>query len=281
MQSGTKRNRDVKRLAKSKNEQLEAKIDGLVSLLTSTAGLPVNPANSGTSGVFTNAPVIPGITVFETPRANVPMPIPFRPSNESIQATTISAAASLQTLDASPLENEQELLDEFMTIRLVHLPFMYIPLQTSAADMRATRPFLWLCIRAVSTRSTLQQSILYSHIRRILGQSMVSDLERSIEELLGLLVCIAWLVLCQLNNESSDIAALTAHRGNLQVHRRPFLTLFTQLATSIVFDLGLNLKPPSGPDERANYRFHRPWVSGSRTMEERRAVLSLYFLSST
>ncbi|KAH8652962.1 hypothetical protein BGZ61DRAFT_435428, partial [Ilyonectria robusta] len=257
VQSGTKRNRDATRLSKSRNEQLEAKIDSLVSLLTSTAGSPVNPANAGTSVVSGNAPVVPGMPVLKTRRANVPMPIPFRPSNESTQASTTSTAASLQTLDDSPVEDEQELLDEFMALRLVHMPFMYIPPQTSTADMRATRPFLWLCIHAVSTRSTLQQSKLYSHIRRILGQSMVSDLERSIEELLGLLICIAW-----------------------SVHRRPFLTLFTQLAISIVFDLGLNLKPPSGPDERANYRFHKPWVSGGRTMEERRGVLGLYFLSS-
>ncbi|KAH8658926.1 hypothetical protein BGZ61DRAFT_370992, partial [Ilyonectria robusta] len=51
-------------------------------------------------------------------------------------------------------------------------------------------PFLWLCIYTVSIQSTLQQSKLYSHIQRILGQSIVSDLERSIEELLGLLICI-------------------------------------------------------------------------------------------
>ncbi|KAH7146766.1 hypothetical protein B0J13DRAFT_317502 [Dactylonectria estremocensis] len=260
VQPGTKRKRDMTRSATSKNKQLEAKIDGLVSLLTSTAGSPVNPANSGTSADPTNAPVIQGIPELETQHVNVPMPIPFRPINESIQASTTSTAASLQTLDGSPVENEQELLHEFMALRLVHLPFMYIPSQTSAADMRTTRPFLWLCIRAVSTRPTLQQSKLYSYIRSIVGLSMVSNLERSIEGLLGLLVCIAW--------------------GNLQVHRRPFLTLFTQLAISIVFNLGLNVRPPSGLDERANYRFHKPWVSGSRTMEERRAVLGVYLLSS-
>ncbi|KAI5458755.1 hypothetical protein BGZ63DRAFT_51961 [Mariannaea sp. PMI_226] len=240
VQSGTKRKREVTKTSTSRNEQLEAKIDGLVSLLKSSTGSPA---------------------AVETQRVNGLIPVSFRsPAVETHRSCVMSTAASLQSLDEAPPMNEQEILHEFMALRLIHLPFIHIPSHTSAADMRATKPFLWLCIRAISTRSTLQQTKLYSQIRTILGQSMVSELERSTEQLLGLLVCIAW--------------------GNLQVHQRPFLTLFTQLSISIVFDLGLNVKPPTGPDEKANYRFHKPWISGRRTMEERRAVLGLYFLSS-
>lgn len=69
-------------------------------------------------------------------------------------------------------------------------------------------------------------------------------------------------------------------RGNFQVKRRPFLTLFIQLATTIIFDLGLNKAPPITTEGGSELRFHQPWALNDRTSEERRAVVACYFLSS-
>ncbi|KAF4422623.1 Heterokaryon incompatibility protein 6 [Colletotrichum fructicola] len=89
---------------------------------------------------------------------------------------------------------------------------------------------------------------------------MVLNLERSLELLQGLLICIAW--------------------GNFQVHQRPFLTLFTQLANTVVFDMGLNQPPQTIPEAMLRLTIHRPWLSATHTVEEQRAVIACYYLSS-
>ncbi len=93
------------------------------------------------------------------------------------------AAAAGRTLSADkdtigPSSQEaQEYLRDFRCRRLPHFPFMYIPFRTSADELRSARPFLWLCIMAVSTRSTSKQAELYEEIRNIIAQMMVVELE--------------------------------------------------------------------------------------------------------
>ncbi|WYZ36446.1 hypothetical protein EsH8_XIV_000046 [Colletotrichum jinshuiense] len=126
--------------------------------------------------------------------------------------------------------------------------------------MRLEKPFLWLCLLSVSQSHTLPQATLNDKIRSIVAQRMVLNLERNLELLQGLLICIAW--------------------GNFQVYQRPFLTLFIQLANTIAFDLGLNQPPQVIPVAMLRLTIHRPWVSATRTLEEQRAVIACYYLSS-
>lgn len=86
----------------------------------------------------------------------------------------------------------QEILRDFCTLKQAHLPFLTLDPESSAATLRDEKPFLWLCIVAVSVKSTLKQQHLYGEIRSIIANSMVVQLERSVELLQGLLVCIAW-----------------------------------------------------------------------------------------
>ncbi len=60
---------------------------------------------------------------------------------------------------------------------------------------------------------------------------------------------------------------------------RPFLTLFTQLAVSLVFDLGLN-KAPKELKTIPKYQFSDFETSSTRTSEELRAVLGCYLMSA-
>jgi hypothetical protein len=62
------------------------------------------------------------------------------------------------------------------------------------------------------------------------------------------------------------------------------LCTYIQLAISIVFDLGLHKSPPdeSRPACDESRPIHNPWMaSKTRTMNERRAVLSCFLLSSS
>ncbi|KAL3293085.1 het domain protein, partial [Colletotrichum asianum] len=141
-----------------------------------------------------------------------------------------------------------------------HLPFLSFPCIQSPSSLRQERPFLWLCIVAVSQAHTLPQAVLNDKIRSVVAQRIVLNLERSLELPQGLLICIAW--------------------GNFQVHQRPFLTLFTQLANIVVFDLGLNQPPQTIPEAMLWLTIYRPWISATRTVEEQRAVVACYYLSS-
>jgi len=67
------------------------------------------------------------------------------------------------------------------------------------------------------------------------------------------------------------------------VHDKPFLSVLTQLAISLVFDLGLNKRPFRDPDVMFNFKPNgcpKPSPSTVRTMEERRAVLGCFLITS-
>ncbi|KAH8894144.1 hypothetical protein GQ53DRAFT_89871 [Thozetella sp. PMI_491] len=231
-------------------DHLEAKIDGLVSLLTSNRGGPLHVTG------LDRIPLAEG-------RGSEPHAIEGlnRPAGSVPQLADADADATALVREMlSSLEQEEEVLVGFRTHYLVQFPFIYIPLDTTVDELRSSRPFLWLCIVAVSARSAPKQADLYAAIRRAVAQTMVVDLERSIDQLLGLLVCISW--------------------GNLQASGRPFFSTFIQLAMSTVFDLGLNKTPPENPEAVSSKRVFKVWTSHTRSMEERRAVLGCYFMSS-
>ncbi|MCJ1386882.1 hypothetical protein MMC17_010010 [Xylographa soralifera] len=89
---------------------------------------------------------------------------------------------------------------------------------------------------------------------------MVLQSAKNIDLLLGLLTFIGW--------------------ANYQVHTKPFLAIFTQLAISLVFDLGLNKFVPKDMQVMpcVNQKYLKPVTP--RTMEERRAVLGCFLITS-
>jgi hypothetical protein len=113
-----------------------------------------------------------------------------RPSEPPLLPGSYKERSSAATLTF--VLDGQELLRDFCTLKQVHLPFLTLDQESSAATLRDVKPFLWLCIVAVSVKSTLKQQQLYGEIRSIIASSMVAELERSLELLQGLLVCIAW-----------------------------------------------------------------------------------------
>ncbi|KAL9094342.1 MAG: hypothetical protein Q9165_003483 [Trypethelium subeluteriae] len=113
---------------------------------------------------------------------------------------------------------------------------------------------------AVGSKSTSQQQILGAKIRQTIAQEVVIQSEKSIDLLLGLLVFMSW--------------------AHYQAHSKPFLAVFAQLAMSLVFELGLN-KPVPGEAQVApcvKEKYLKPPTP--RTMEERRAVLGCFFVTS-
>lgn len=270
----TVRRRNPRKPAVSKTTRLEKKLDDLVSLIksgaqsgivsTSHATTPVDD-DSTPSGVETN---ISGHDRSErilvssnsneycrhTLQALTPATDDYLDNSYSLPSSIFHEISG----EPSPVEAE-EYLTHFQTHKSKFLPFVNIPSTINAKQLRQEQPFLWFCIMAVSSQSTAQQQLWGSKIRQTVAQQMVVQSVRNVDLLLGLLTFLGW--------------------ANYHISTGPFLALFAQLTISLVFDLGLNKPVPKdilpGPCEDKYPRRSTP-----RTMEERRAVLGCFLVTS-
>ncbi|KAM0718495.1 hypothetical protein Q7P37_005565 [Cladosporium fusiforme] len=159
----------------------------------------------------------------------------------------------------------------FNTRMLKFFPYVYIPPSKSIQHLRATRPFLVLCMAAVSTRPLNWQREIFAGVRDMLAQRLIKTSEPSIDLLLGLLTVLGWLS-C-LPPPSVDNIKLTA-------------SVFARLAASVVSDLGLNQSMQNDPPHlRCFHMFHTHHCTKSNqvepTIEECRAVLAWFVMSSS
>lgn len=60
--------------------------------------------------------------------------------------------------------------------------------------LRKERPFLWLCVMAVSSTDVARQNALGRAVREIAAREIMVEGERRIDLLLGLLCFIGWCV---------------------------------------------------------------------------------------
>ncbi|KAJ5491200.1 phosphoketolase 1 [Penicillium diatomitis] len=230
------RNNPIARL-----DQLEGKLDSIVSILGSNASL-----GAQSPAVGTPSPPIPSFGTSRSRDASV-VPVPY-PTG---------------TLTAYELAPEQY-LNYFSTHCLKYFPIIHLPPDTDAQQLRQTRPFLWICIVAAASQSSHHKMALGEKIKQEVTRRMFLDNHPSIkiDLLLGLLIFLAWGHNQILNSNPAQLAR------------------FTQLATTMVFDLRLN-KPPQ---EESNMLpvSQRPFAANGQphSLEERRAVLGCFVLSS-
>lgn len=240
------RNNPIARIA-----QLEGKLDGLVSML-GAGQVPTtpNPSNHVISPLpcsYSSTPSISLGTSAAFPASAAPPP----------SATTASEPSS---------EEAEEHLTNFRTNLLKYFPILHYT--GDAQCLRQERPFLFLCIMAASSQSTETKLVLIDRIKYILTQRVFLDNDPGgvdIDLLLGVLIFLAW-----------------GHDHLL--HGTPAsLSRFTQLAMTLVFDLRLNKPLPDDsnmlPVGTMNGDRTAP-RSPTRSLEERRAVLGCFVMSS-
>lgn len=97
--------------------------------------------------------------------------------------------------DPSPAQRAEYLLN-FRIYKSKYLPFVHIPSDTNVEQLQQGRPFLWLSIMAIGSKSISQQQKLSRKIRQTIAQEMVIQSERDIDLLLGLLIFIGWYDVC-------------------------------------------------------------------------------------
>lgn len=173
---------------------------------------------------------------------------------------------------------------------MIHFcPMIYIPPQTTARELRCSRPLLWLSIMGAAERSMRRAHEIGDHIRQVVANRVVVGYQCSLDALQGLLVYMQWP---------------HAHRK-----QKPFLTLWTSMMVALMHDLGFTAVGGSDSNLTAfSYlkRFWGPKVHGQsahgkegtgkgkgvssappatannadRTMEERRSALGVYLWCS-
>ncbi|KAK3192199.1 hypothetical protein K4F52_001829 [Lecanicillium sp. MT-2017a] len=177
-------------------------------------------------------------------------------------AVAAAASGNCPHMEPSPQQAE-DALAKFRTW-LPNFPFVHLPPAMTAAALRTERPFLWLSIMTFSVTSYQQHQYLRERVRREISERVIINHERTMDILLGLIAYLGWTAL------------------NTGAGAKPFVVLYTQLATLMVNELGL-LRPPNEEHFSAigwKTWKNSPYVPRARTTEERRAVLAVWFLSS-
>ena len=118
--------------------------------------------------------------------------LPGNFQNESALIPKPAHSTSIFNIDDPlPLESEN-CFKQFQATKLKYFPFVHFPPTVGAHQVRQEKPFLWLCIMAISLNSTAQHQILADKIKQIVAEQMVVQSEKSIDFLLGLLAFIGW-----------------------------------------------------------------------------------------
>ncbi|RBR21817.1 hypothetical protein FVER53590_00428 [Fusarium verticillioides] len=159
-----------------------------------------------------------------------------------------------------PPASDEELLKLYRKeLQALH-PFVIIPDGVTAAKLKTTRPFLMSAIRMVTSyRSLRSMRAQMYHLMKYIADHMLIRSERSLDLLLGIIVIIAWYKYhCFMHAQLNNLIAL---------------------ASTLVGELGLHRSPTVL--ERTSLMVVTPFQPAARTNEERRALLGVWFLSSS
>lgn len=212
---------------------------------------------------------------------------------------TFSNTSIASDLNASVSEAD-ELLTHFKTHFVRDFPFIVIPVNKSASELRQERPYLYEAILMVATyRKPTRQRAMANELLQNLTARIILNGESSLDLLQALLVFAAWLVLlespCILiatihifhitsSRKSSVLTILVSSRQHLYHTPRQRITGILHMAMGLVCDLGLRHPQPSETQDIITYQMNRaaemPLNGGVRTPDEMRAYLGCFMLAS-
>ncbi|KFY75166.1 hypothetical protein V499_04865 [Pseudogymnoascus sp. VKM F-103] len=192
------------------------------------------------------------------------------PTPAASRVSGSSVAESPDSVDNFPLESDAELEETLETYRtkMVHnFPIVCIRPDVTVDEMRLQRPFLFLVIRAICSKNLRRQEALVVQVKKTLGREMLLEGTKTLDLFLGVLVFASWC--------------------HYYICSKPIISTIIQLGMSLAFDLGLT-KPLLGEhvDVMRHYIIAHGCPKRSSgpvrvvTMEERRAVVGLYLVSS-
>ncbi|KAI5459808.1 hypothetical protein BGZ63DRAFT_258472 [Mariannaea sp. PMI_226] len=268
------RKRAAKKTNASRTAQLEEKLDDLVSILRASQNANPQSIPAGESPAFTGSQALTSrldslaaaATSSTSPGMPSSIPQAFDPASTAHGTPTSSTPPDInETYQLpEPTPAEAEIYLKKFRDWLPNFPFMVLPHDVTAESLRKERPFLWLCIMNITTMSCPQNAILKERVRQEIAQRVIVNNERNMDVLLGLICYLAW-------------ATMSSGPGT-----RPFIIMYSQIATAIIYELSLSRAPIEEQYFTICFKVWggRPPAPKMRSMEERRAVLALWFLTS-
>lgn len=162
--------------------------------------------------------------------------------------------------DLVPFESDETLLSIFMNQLSTRFPFVIIPPGTTTEQLQATRPLLLKVIRMVaSVRHLRSMRGQYRAIIQHISEAMLVRSERSLDLLQSILVVLGF------------------YHYHCMTHAQ--FNNLTHLAVSLIGDMDLNT-PPTPQEKRNQLPLIRAKGPSSRTNEERRALVGVWYMSS-
>ncbi|KAH9900205.1 hypothetical protein F4778DRAFT_740680 [Xylariomycetidae sp. FL2044] len=242
-------------VANTRISKLEEKIDSLVTLMEHGRGSMISAA--ATSGSGLNPDPVTSSSSSRTTAA-----FGSSPGTPAVQP---ASSAPFGAVSEPAYDEAQDCVAVFRDQKLRFLPFVH--LSDSLQWLHQERPFLLTCIIASCTKSTERKMTLHREIKQTLAQRLILDKTGTIniDLLLGTLVFVAW------GNDQFVTGSVKS------------MSRLTQLAMTIVFELGLN-KPPMTRTQTLSVKTLSDQDPASspvvRSWEETRAVLGCFLISS-
>jgi hypothetical protein len=261
------RKQNAKNRPASRTAQIEERLDDIVSLLRVQAVQDPAPARAGPYATPSATPASTESSV-PTPQYNLVASSSF-PSNDGF------------TYSISGVRAEQQ-LNTFRQSFLPFFPFVFLPAETTSAILRLQKPFLWLVIMSLTTKNPTEQVHLDNLIRRYVADKTIFEQHKSIDLLLGFACYLNWSVHFSIRLHTSSTNSVL-NRVNYHKKRKPYFVMWTSMAVALVFELGIHRNGCAEVGQMSAKADWMPPVSlqgPTRTLEERRAVLGVYIVSS-
>ncbi|KUI54751.1 Transcriptional regulator WAR1 [Cytospora mali] len=245
----------------SRTTQLEERLNGLVDLLRASGEIPTQNTGRSQSSA-------PGPSDRERDSSHE-----HSPSTPSIIGSTIHVPRNWNRHAPprcicraevgevpSQRRSDGELLEIYQTRLMPVFPFVPIPPGTQPGRLKAERPFLFsaLCMAASISDVRSMRGQMFSMVKRLTNEMFIES-NRSMDILQGIIVILAW------------------YQNHCMMHTQ--LNNLIHIAQALLADLGLNKSPEV--QERSSVMVLNPPQPHRTTNEERRAILGVWFLSSS
>ena len=207
-----RKRRAVNKPSAPSTAKLEEKLDGLFKLLQSTTESTASASTAPTSTQPSPESLQSDVASPKATEDFVPRALQHlnwnRPRMDGLHLKTAADAAYVtsgtrstiyhcpESSPTSGLEPSLDEAEEFLKSFRLHMapwfPIIIVPESTTAQELRRYRPFLWLCIMSVTSKSTVQQKALGKEVKITLGRELLVEGKNNIDLLLGIIVFVAW-----------------------------------------------------------------------------------------
>ncbi|KAF2458685.1 hypothetical protein BDY21DRAFT_341047 [Lineolata rhizophorae] len=248
--------------------RLEEKLDGLASLLASSRSMGIGPQANLVTPVSNSSTPHDSYNDSSNGQEN--------PQHSHVTDTytspvicdgdtsnnPVARSSGSEPNDVEDPSIAESLFTTFRTQMGNYFPFVVLPPNVSSQDIRRERPILYKAIlMAASHLQFERQAKIVKELTQELNHCIFVEGKKNMDILQGMLVYIAWY--------------------HYHFPIQPLVTFWIQLAMGIVAELGLHKWPQMMLRHRnfAEVITTEPWMN-ERTMDDRRAVLGCFYLSS-